>query len=62
MSFLWISATDPSLMWEEMTKAVKFDARKLWILLSFCLWYGIFVDGTIRPQRPQRPTRPVVSG
>jgi hypothetical protein len=32
MSYLWIAATDPSLMWEEMTKAVRFDARQVWIL------------------------------
>jgi hypothetical protein len=32
MSYLWLDATDPSLMWEEMYKAYKFDARQLWIL------------------------------
>jgi asparagine synthase (glutamine-hydrolysing) len=37
-------------------------ARKLWILLSFCLWHGIFVDGSIRPALPERPTQPAVSG
>ncbi|GGM50039.1 asparagine synthase (glutamine-hydrolyzing) [Dactylosporangium sucinum] len=32
--------------------------RKLWILLSFCLWHGIFVDGSIAPPLPERPNRP----
>jgi hypothetical protein len=32
MSYLWLDSVDPSLMWEEMTKAYKFDARRLWIL------------------------------
>lgn len=31
-AYLWLGSTDPSLMWEEMTKAYHFDARKLWIL------------------------------
>jgi Glycosyl hydrolase family 115/Gylcosyl hydrolase family 115 C-terminal domain len=32
MSYLWLGSTDPSLMWEEMTKAYHFDARRIWIL------------------------------
>jgi hypothetical protein len=32
MSYLWLDATDPSLMWEEMSKAYRLDARRLWIL------------------------------
>ncbi|WP_432837221.1 asparagine synthase (glutamine-hydrolyzing) [Dactylosporangium sp. CA-092794] len=34
-------------------------ARKLWILLSFCLWHGIFVDGsvTIPVQKPRSEPR-----
>ena len=32
MSYLWLDASDPSLMWEEMSKAYQFDARKLWVL------------------------------
>lgn len=32
MSYLWLDSPDPSLMWEEMTKAYEFDARRLWIL------------------------------
>jgi hypothetical protein len=32
MSYLWLDAIDPSLMREEMTKAVRFDARGQWIL------------------------------
>jgi hypothetical protein len=32
MSYLWLDAIDPSLMWEEMVKAHQFDARKQWIL------------------------------
>lgn len=31
-AYLWLGSTDPSLMWEEMSKAYHFDARKLWIL------------------------------
>ena len=31
-AYLWLGSTDPSLMWEEMTKAYHFDARQLWIL------------------------------
>ena len=31
-AYLWLGSTDPSLMWEEMTKAYHFDARRLWIL------------------------------
>ncbi|MER7004975.1 asparagine synthase (glutamine-hydrolyzing) [Dactylosporangium sp. NPDC000555] len=37
-------------------------ARKLWILLSFCLWYGIFVDGSITVPLPETAARPVVTG
>jgi hypothetical protein len=32
MSYLWLDSPDPSLMWEEMTKAYQFDARQLWML------------------------------
>ena len=32
--YLWLGSTDPALMWEEMSKAYHFDARKLWILNS----------------------------
>jgi len=31
-AYLWLGSTDPSLMWEEMTKAYHFDARRLWVL------------------------------
>ena len=31
-AYLWLGSTDPSLMWEEMTKAYHFNARKLWVL------------------------------
>lgn len=31
-SFLWLDAIDPSLMWEEMSKAYHFDARRFWML------------------------------
>ena len=31
-AYLWLGSTDPSLMWEEMSKAYHFDARKQWIL------------------------------
>ena len=33
-AYLWLGSTDPSLMWEEMTKAYHFDARSFWILNS----------------------------
>jgi len=32
MSYLWLDSVNPSLTWEEMTKAYRFDARRLWIL------------------------------
>ena len=32
MGTMWLAATDPSLMWEEMTRAWHFDARRFWIL------------------------------
>jgi hypothetical protein len=32
MSYLWLDASNPSLMWEEMAKAHQFDARKQWVL------------------------------
>jgi hypothetical protein len=32
MSYLWLASTHPALMWEEMDKAVRFDARRYWIL------------------------------
>ncbi|MDE2500688.1 MAG: glycosyl hydrolase 115 family protein, partial [Alphaproteobacteria bacterium] len=32
MSYLWLASEDPALMWEEMTKAYHFDARRIWIL------------------------------
>ncbi|MDR3527375.1 MAG: glycosyl hydrolase 115 family protein [Rhizomicrobium sp.] len=31
-AYLWLGSTDPALMWEEMTKAYHFKARKLWVL------------------------------
>lgn len=31
-AYLWLGSTDPSLMWEEMTKAYHFNARSLWVL------------------------------
>lgn len=37
-------------------------ARKLWIVLSFCLWYGIFVDGSITVPLPDPRVRPIVTG
>ena len=32
MSYLWLGATHPALVWEEMNKAYRFDARRYWIL------------------------------
>jgi hypothetical protein len=32
MSYLWLDASDPSLMWEEMVKAHELKARKQWML------------------------------
>jgi Glycosyl hydrolase family 115/Gylcosyl hydrolase family 115 C-terminal domain len=32
MGTLWVASTDPSLMWEEMSRAYHFDARSFWIL------------------------------
>jgi hypothetical protein len=32
MSYLWLATTHPALLWEEMSKAYRFDARKIWIL------------------------------
>jgi hypothetical protein len=32
MSYLWLASTHPALMWEEMNKAVRLDARNYWIL------------------------------
>jgi len=32
MSYLWLASTHPALMWEEMNKAYRFDARRYWIL------------------------------
>jgi len=32
MSYLWLGSTHPALMWEEMNKAVRLDARRYWIL------------------------------
>jgi hypothetical protein len=32
MSYLWLASTHPALLWEEMNKATRFDARRLWIL------------------------------
>ncbi len=32
MSYLWLQTTHPALMWEEMSKAYRFDDRRLWIL------------------------------
>jgi len=31
MSYLWLGTTHPSLVWEEMDKAFRYDARKIWI-------------------------------
>jgi len=27
------------------------NSRKVWTVLVFCIWYGIFVDGTLQPDR-----------
>lgn len=32
MSYLWLATTHPALLWEEMDKAYRFDARKIWVL------------------------------
>jgi hypothetical protein len=32
MSYLWLAETHPALLWEEMNKAYRFDARRYWIL------------------------------
>ena len=32
MFYVWLQATNPGLMWEEMSKAWHFDARRLWVL------------------------------
>ncbi len=32
MSYLWLGSTHPALLWEEMNKAYRFDARRIWIL------------------------------
>ncbi len=32
MSYLWLGSTHPALLWEEMNKAYRFDARRYWIL------------------------------
>lgn len=32
--YLWLNSTNPTLMWEEMSKAYEFNARNLWILNS----------------------------
>ncbi|HVW19690.1 MAG TPA: glycosyl hydrolase 115 family protein [Opitutaceae bacterium] len=32
MSYLWVPALNPALMWEEMAKAARFQARRIWIL------------------------------
>jgi hypothetical protein len=29
--YLWLASTSPSLIWEEMTKAYRFNAREMWI-------------------------------
>lgn len=31
-SYLWLATTHPDLLWEEMNKAYRFDARRIWIL------------------------------
>jgi asparagine synthase (glutamine-hydrolysing) len=33
-------------------------SRKVWTVAIFCLWYAIFVDGTIRPAPAWNPARP----
>ncbi|HEY0281245.1 MAG TPA: glycosyl hydrolase 115 family protein [Rhizomicrobium sp.] len=32
MSYLWLASTHPALLWEEMNKAYRFEARRYWIL------------------------------
>jgi hypothetical protein len=32
MSYLWLGSTHPVLLWEEMNKAYRFEARRYWIL------------------------------
>ena len=32
MAYLWLASTHPALLWEEMNKAWRFDARRIWIL------------------------------
>ena len=34
-------------------------SRKVWTVAIFCLWYAIFVDGTIRPFSPA-PSRVII--
>ncbi|MDE2134701.1 MAG: glycosyl hydrolase 115 family protein [Alphaproteobacteria bacterium] len=32
MSYLWLATTHPALLWEEMDKAYRFEARRIWIV------------------------------
>jgi hypothetical protein len=32
LSYLWLETTPPALIWEEMSKAYDYDARKVWIV------------------------------
>jgi hypothetical protein len=32
MAYLWLASTHPALLWEEMSKAYRFEARRFWIL------------------------------
>ena len=43
MAYMWLDSPDPSLMWEEMTKAYRFDARRLWMLNVGSIKPGEFV-------------------
>jgi asparagine synthase (glutamine-hydrolysing) len=37
------------------------NARKLWILLSFCLWHAVFVEGSIKPVVSRTGLQPPVA-
>jgi asparagine synthase (glutamine-hydrolysing) len=34
---------------DEHQRGERDNSRKVWTVLVFCIWYGIFVDGSIRP-------------
>ncbi len=41
---------------EEHKRDERDNSRKIWTVLIFCIWYGVFIDGSLQPDRTRNPS------